>query len=539
MAQDDDPYGINGANLTPAERAYMNSVMKPQTPAGGPPAASGGAVPSLPPATGTPAVTAPATVPDPYGQGTGRGPAFQAGMIRGVGTVLNSIPNVYSHLTGTPYTPWADPNAALSPAEAAAAQLHPNVAAVGKGTGEALPALAFAPVAGEGIAGNALLGAGQALATSAENPNQSLITRAGVGALEGGILSKIGGVIGHWFGSDVKAAGDERALTQGFGKILGQDVKDLSPGAGGSYDTMMNNLGQNVGDAAAKGQINYDTIEGPLGDIQSDAAGTPQQATVNRLLNNVLSKIDWSSGQISGPDFADLIGHNGVLDRAIRGRPAEIADYADRIKDALQGGFEASSPSGVAQALSDARGKYKLGLALGDDLLKSGGSYIQPSTIMQTFAKNKWMGPSMVRSGVGPGGGGGAFDQAADLARAANLSGGGTVAQAPGFFQKYVLPAVGLGGIVEGSHLLPALMHPSAIGNALSAGAASLPVLAGAAATGAGAGGLYVAGRALQRTPWFVNRLMEPGGVRPLTNLLIRNPVTVGGVTLGTQASPQ
>lgn len=295
-----------------------------------------------------------------------------------------------------------------------------------------------------------------------------------------------------------------RAATRAWTRYLGQDVTDLGPA---ETDRMMGNLGRNVGYAARLGQINRQDIDPVIQQIRADyggAPGVPQSAhfaQIQRLLNEVERRFDPQTGIMSGADFQNLIQHGSDIDRAARGQMVEIAEPAERLMRALDHGFENGSSPEVLREYQEARGKYKMGVALEDNVKSSGvqnNTLVNPKTFYGTLLKYL---PDIQHLGAGRGQP--AIQNMVNLARSMKtLTGGESQIPAKGaqsgrLMNQLLATVVGGGSAAEIYHLIQSgqLTWQNLPNYLLAAGTIGL------------LGGARSAGTMFQRSPMFVPRL--------------------------------
>lgn len=482
----------------------------------------------FPPATSS-------TASKPPQAGGGWADAFQAGTYRGLSDIVNA-PSAWFG-----WKPVIDTEGdLLTSGEKQAAQAHPYVAQGGRAFGQAvgtaplmiaggelIPAVGGAgvlPSIARGAVTGAGMGAAQNLLTAGENPQENLLTRAGRGALAGGVLGTVGGALEPAFGSTATisnatqdagqrmaargvnvtgpqlttaagaapSAGQVGQVNRAFGNIFGKDTPDFSAD---TLNRIMPELGQDVGNTAAAGQINAaaklpssgQTVIDALNDIKTNYPQIPQ---VQKLVRDTVAKFDQNTGIMSGSDFQGLVRDSSKLDLASRGRSAEVSDAANAIEGVLHDGFAQSSSPGVSQAYSLAREKYKLAVAARTGADPQGN--LVPGALYS--AMQKVYGKDAVAQ---MGGGAGLSDQAVQFARDAQRLYGGPPAPAPSYFN---LAESGTGAALGyATHFLPyASSNPL-----VSAGIAALPaVIRGAAGVG----------QRYQMTPGFGANLLARGG---------------------------
>lgn len=478
--------------------------------------------------------------------------SFQAGTFSGIGDVAGGIQRI---LGFNPTLSERTQNK-LTEEQKAGMTAHPWASGFGRTFGQTMATLpatlaaAYAlPEAGLTSLGaliarggymGALTGAGNALLTSGQNPQEPLPERALKGAywglpfgMFGGWLDKLAGA-GQTITQAVQDAGKRmqgagvdiqpsnlprteapaaaqgaaptatqtQQLNQGWGKIYGANTPDFTAGNTGPVIT---SLGNDVGSAVRGGTVDYDipltttathpgqTFEQRLAEIEADNVGVPQ---IKRLISGpqgILSKVD-ASGHISGDDVADLLKTNNPLDRATRNATPQIADPANEIEAAIHDAFGQSSTPAQAEAYRLAREKYKLAIA-GENAADPVTGNLDPARLMSVLQR---MYPDAKRLGTGAS----LTDQAITYARdAARLFGGQGTAPAPphgGWVGPGIASAVGGAAAETAPYFLPMITHNPLV----TAAAIGAPIA-------------YRLGtnifRAYQNSPGFANNLLTRG----------------------------
>lgn len=477
------------------------------------------------------------------------------------GGMYNVGSDIVRNLGGTPNPLSADAQTAM--------QAHPYATTAGSllgGTAAAIPvsaaaefALPFAaPVIGTGLAADVLGGAatGAAQNALAGNPDESLarrtLTGAGLGAGLGAIANKVGG----WFGAgrsieqdvanaaktaqdagvtdiklqnlpggNIKATGATPTYEQSgqidnaVSKILGDDVPDFKPA---NLNAVKNRIGGDVSKAANSGQINVapgGAVDQALTQVQQFANANGAGSSISPLINQIRSKI--KNGVISGQDFDNLVGSGSVLHDLTGDDNPYVKQAAQALDKVMDTGFQASSPAGAYDAWVDARTKYRALMGVQKAVLPNG--HVNPTTLFNSV-QNRFTdlkGTPVTSNAVV-----GKLGEFADAVR--TLFGGG--AAAPTEAGPGLLKTLGIGGAGGAAgQLIPEVMS----GNILNPENYLTPTALTAAAVAGGSALARYAGQAYQRSPRFVNALINAGGSP------IGNPLSQYLPAIGTQAFPQ
>lgn len=554
-------------NLSPAELQFLGGQLSSRA---APPSSTGGLsqaetdfLTAKPGTTSPPATSSAPSTPAPSPSDPGVLQALLQGGQTGVRTVLN-FP---SWATGSPNI------VAPTSADASAAQqAHPNWYGVGQAGGEiaaTAPAVlaadwaAPAAAAYTGVAGlvraaanpllrGAVTGAVQNVLTGAEDPNASLLSRAGWGAALGAPFGYVGGWLGRQFGSDVSLASQQvqdagklmsdagvdlgsanlpkagatsvaqgapatvpqaQQVTKALGDIIGVNLPDVTPATLGAAKAT---AGQGISNAAASGSVDANSI---LSDLAAVEARATQAGVVNPTIKGILNDIQSKIGQggiISGPDFQNLVRYSSDLDRATNSAVGDVREPAQQIEQLLNRGFASSSPPDVVDAYRTSKTQYKLLVALENNAKQSAGNYIDPGRLYRNIAGSLPDIATLGGSGPNP-----ILDKVANFARAAETTFGGSApatAPAPASPLKWGLAAAGLGA---GGEAFNYLLHPgAALADTSTYLASHLP---GAIAAGSALAGRQLgqwAGHLYQDSPAFVRSLLQRGtqrGTNPLT----------------------
>jgi hypothetical protein len=458
----------------------------------------------------------------------------------------------------------------------AAAEALPIAGAVGG-------ALDAVPYAGSAIRGG-LLGAEQAGLTSGEDPGGDLSSRLGWGAVTGGLLGPVGEWIGNQFGGGVRLASRDvqqsartaQAPDPRYGTAIDVRPENLpkagEPGTSGAlanpeqlsqinqkfshilgrnfdrWDTTnLNDLDTNLQQELDRGrnQIAIRGAAGPTGQtylaranqIMQDANRPPVISGLNppevQQLQDVTDGIRTAlqqggrggGGRLTQGDYMALTGPNSRLGTLARSNNANLAGYANRIRDALDDAFRTNNPNQF-EVFNDIRNDQRLSAAIRRNV--GTGTNINPATIERDIQQE--FGPR----GIPPG----RHSEAGDLARSVGTLFGGDTGQRPtsglARIAQRALDVIPRGPAAIGSAILGAPY--SEIGGRMLdfAGLSpyTVPVGAGLAL---GGGAIRAAGRAYQRSPEFANQLIDRGvqaGRRWLA------PLTSVGATTGINIEP-
>lgn len=573
----DDPF----AGLSQAERDYL----------------LGKGLPATAPAQPAPAAPAAAAAAGPTATTTAA-PGFlqtmDIGTRQGVGTVLNA-PN---YVTGGFIPRFYDTT--LTPQEQAGVTAHPYAAAIGRTVGETAATLPVAGPLGElagagaglitgsrllgGIASGAASGAAQNLLTGAEAPQESPLTRAAMGAALGAPLGGLGAKVGDWFGAGVTIPAHTQQAGQVLtdagidltphnlpGATLGPDISTKMAGAppnpqqaqqiasaisqrlGGpqtvpnlddsNLGPLMNDIASRMNAAAAQGQINAGSgsaFDQTLNNIATYAKNQNVDSAINPIIKDIRAHI--KNGVISGSDYAALVGPNSPIYKTLGSPSATVfeqraAQLLDQTMDAgFQAGATAMGNPGAYPALITAKTDYRLGSAVKDAVDQNG--FVNPTTLWSRLTQRfpDLKAPAGVLqdnvSGMG------------ELASALRTGFGGTppnisaaAPAPPGIIRKALAGAAGglgtAGGLGAGYTLMT---NPAAVGQTVNLLAQHIPMELGTTLPALAAYGLYRGGQAFQRSPAFINALVQRGAQQGANWL--STPLGIAGPALAPTRGP-
>jgi hypothetical protein len=103
-------------------------------------------------------------------------------------------------------------------------------------------------------------------------------------------------------------------------------------------------------------------------------------------IRNVITKID-QNGEISGEAYHALTKYDAMLSQAQKSRNPNIANSANRIRNALEGALDRSLPPNQKAILNQARQQYKAAMTVKDLVDQSAEGYVSPLKLMQKVNK--------------------------------------------------------------------------------------------------------------------------------------------------------
>jgi hypothetical protein len=481
--------------------------------------------------------------------------AAVAGMYGQLGDIVRNV-------TGGSVTPPALPADVQADVKA-----HPYAAGAGNviaGTAAAIPVAAAMPEIGAGWLASAATGAGTGAVTNllTGSPDESWYRRAGTGAVLGAGLGLAGNRIGSWFGAgqaldpdvakaaqtakaagvtdigpanlpggNIKAMGVTPTYAQSgqidnaVSKILGDDVPNWNTA---NFGAVQGRIGSAISNAANSGSIDVNaplspggpTVNDMLANIRTAASAAPDVgAKINPLIARIQARID-SGGVISGKDFDNLVGNGSVLHDLVGDDNPYIKEAAQALDSTMDAGFRNTSGVGAYNDWVDARTKYRMLMGVKQAILPNG--HINPTTLFNGV-QNRFTDLKGTPVSTDP-----LVGSMGDFASSIRtLFGGGAAPpqSAPPGLWRSLATGMGIGSAPE---LANALMS----GNYASPETYLSPAGLAGAATGAAALGGRALGQIYQRTPRFVNQLIN--NTVPASNWLV-----APGAAVGTEVMPQ
>jgi hypothetical protein len=198
------------------------------------------------------------------------------------------------------------------------------------------------------------------------------------------------------------------ALTRAISNTIGEDATRLTPPVMQAARTRIGNELDRIG---AKTQIDYSPdLDNALAQIEQEAHAVtgatpgasslpPQTAAIQNQLNDVQNRFAANNGQLPGSMFQSMIAKGTPLDMIANNPDTVIANYGQRIRDALFDAWEASAPPGEVQALRDARFQYKNMKTIEPLVEKSATGWLSPK-LLTGAARSSF--DDMAYSGAGP-----------------------------------------------------------------------------------------------------------------------------------------
>ena len=533
--------------LTPEQRALLSGI--------GPPAKTTAAATTT--TTATPDATT--TVSAPPVAEAGPLSAVRSGVTSGLESVVNSPAdwarraglNIQLPMVSTP---------PLTPMEQAAVQAHPWLYGGGQTAGQIVgtaPFIAGAdvilPEAGYGFWRNALTkgapqGALTSTFTSAEAPDEPMVNRLASGTATGALLGGIAGRAGRWFGGDVTLASPDvqnaaaiarnagidvrvpnmplagEATKVGGAPALGEQTPQINQALGNlvgesfpKYDAttlagINTRLGSAISNAANRGSVNLipgSPLESELNGVaneiaslgRSDALGASRLQTVLRSVLGAFTD-PANPGVMPGRTFDSLVGAGSRLRGLIDTGSDDVRSIAQRLDNALDAAFGASSP-GVYGDWVNARTNYRLWKGVERNLDAQGN--VQPGTLWRDIERQF---PDLKSRPPGS-----TVGDAGQLASSIDqlFTGAGRAWPPPqGLWATHspllvgIAPGVGNAGINLLTHM-PTLQEVSEYGTT------HLPTILASAGLGLGADALKWLGRTYQGSNLFANALINRG----------------------------
>lgn len=124
--------------------------------------------------------------------------------------------------------------------------------------------------------------------------------------------------------------------------------------------------------------------------VINDAVGTHAEGELRPVMTqirNVITKID-KNGEISGAAYHGLTKYDAMLSQAQKSRNPNIANSANRIRQALEGALDRSLPSDQKAILDKARSQYKAAMTVKDLVDQSAEGHVSPLKLMQKVIKS-------------------------------------------------------------------------------------------------------------------------------------------------------
>lgn len=197
------------------------------------------------------------------------------------------------------------------------------------------------------------------------------------------------------------------ALTRAVSNTIGEDSTRLTPPVMQAARTRIGNELDRIGAATS---INYSTdLDNALSQIEQEAHSVtgatpgaplpPQAGAVQNQLNDVQGRFAAYNGQLPGSVFQSMIAKGTPLDMIANNPDSVIANYGQRIRDAVFDAWEASAPPDQVQALQDARLQYKNMKTIEPLVEKSATGWVSPR-LLTGAARSSF--DDMAYSGAGP-----------------------------------------------------------------------------------------------------------------------------------------
>jgi hypothetical protein len=292
----------------------------------------------------------------------------------------------------------------------------------------------------------------------------------------------------------------QQAFNSAVAKSFGETAKEVTPevidAAKGRIGKVFDSVAERTPAIKADGQFSQD-LKGIIG----DAGQTLQEsefAPLRKQMLEIVGKFKSGGNSIDGDVYQSLTRRGAPLDRLEQSKDPNVAYYAGKIRDAIDGTLERSAPADALQDLRTARSQWRAMKTIEPLAAKSTTGDISPALLMGQASKSYGV------SSYGKG------SDLVDLARIGQQF----LKEAPssGSAERIRLHNALLGGGIGGAGSL------GVAGLALNPSAIPMAALA--------AGGGLLAGKGagmLLRSPAIANRMIQSGLGEAGANYLLRS----------------
>lgn len=182
-------------------------------------------------------------------------------------------------------------------------------------------------------------------------------------------------------------------------KQIGQFTKAVSRTFGANTDEITpkvvskarKDIGATMETVYKNSTVNADSKFGnDLQQIVQDMPGVlddKEYAPIIHNIRNIITKIN-VNGEISGDAYHAMTKYDAVLSQAQQSRNPNIANFANRVRNALEGALDRSLPPDQKAILSKARSQYKAAMTVKDLVDQSAEGHVSPLKLMQKVIKS-------------------------------------------------------------------------------------------------------------------------------------------------------
>jgi hypothetical protein len=186
-----------------------------------------------------------------------------------------------------------------------------------------------------------------------------------------------------------KQTGINRAVAQTFGESADRITPDVMARARDRLGNTFESFGSKVPQIAADAPM-VQGLQDALHEVNLSGFDDGAKQAAANLVSDVLAKVDPTTNSIAGSQWRDLTSSKSILSKVAANPKSPIQDFANNIKDVLNGAIERSAPPDVLAEIQSARKQWGNMRTVEPLVAKAQGGDITPTLLQgRVNAKSK------------------------------------------------------------------------------------------------------------------------------------------------------